>query len=102
MSTVHFKITHGGAPYEEPHVGKRIAEQLKTSRWHVQRFTFDQPIDPSYEAVTAGKITTPVALCKLLARAWCVRQVRWSNKQSGILIEVGATGYYLATPKKEK
>jgi hypothetical protein len=30
-----------------------------------------------------------------MAKAWCARQIMWPNRQIGILVETGATGFYL-------
>jgi hypothetical protein len=46
----------------------------------------------------AAKTVTPNAMKKLLSKAWCARQIMWSNRQNGILLEVGRDGYYLVTP----
>jgi len=93
-----FKITRPGAVYEGPHIGKRIAEKLETHRWHVLRSTYEGPQPETYEAVTAMKTVTPNAIKKLVKKAWCARQIMWPNKQSGILLEVGYDGYYVAAP----
>jgi hypothetical protein len=97
-----FKITRPGAPYEGPHIGPRLAKQLNTHRWHVLRIAFvDEPQPETYEAVLAAKTITPNAIKKLLAKAWCARQIMWPNRQNGILVETGATGFYLVTPRPE-
>jgi len=97
-----YKITHPGAPYEGPHIGPRFAKQLDTHRWHVLRIAFaNEPQPETYEALVAAKMVTPHAIKKLLARAWCSRQIMWPNRQSGILVETGATGFYLVTPGPE-
>ena len=48
--------------------------------------------------MVAAKTITPNAIKKLLAKAWCARQIMWPNQQNGILVEVGGDGYYLVTP----
>jgi hypothetical protein len=50
--------------------------------------------------VLERKSVTPNAIKKLVAKAWCARQIMWSNKKNGILLEVGADGYYLTAPKR--
>ena len=98
-STEPFKITHPGHAFEGPHIGSRLNKKLKTHRWHLLRNAFViEPQPDTYEAVVAAKSITPNAIQKLLARAWCARQIMWPNRQSGILIEAGQSGYYLATP----
>jgi hypothetical protein len=52
--------------------------------------------------VVAAKTVTPNAIKKLLAKAWCARQIMWPNRQIGILVETGATGFYLVTPGDEQ
>jgi hypothetical protein len=94
-----FKITHPGQPYEGPHLGQRLAKKLDTHRWHVLRIAFlNEPQPETYEAVVATKTVTPNAIKKLLAKAWCARQMMWPNRQDGILLEVGGSGYYVVTP----
>jgi hypothetical protein len=97
-----FKITHPahqGEPYEGPHIDQTLAKRLETHRWHVLRITFDDdPLPETYETVLAAKTVTPHAMKKLLAKAWCARQIMWHTRQCGILVEVGADGYYLVTP----
>jgi hypothetical protein len=96
-----FKITRPGAAYEPPHIGARLAKQLDTHRWHVLRYAFEdpQPQPETYDAVVAAKTITPGAIKKLLGKAWCARQIMWPNRQSGILVEVGASGFYLVAPE---
>jgi hypothetical protein len=94
-----FKITHPGEAYEGPHIGPRLAKKLDTHRWHVLRQDFDGPKPDTYEAVVASKAVTPNAIKKLVAKAWCARQIMWPNRQNGILLEVGGNGYYLVTPE---
>jgi hypothetical protein len=94
-----YKITHPGQAFEAPHIGRRLAKKLNTHRWHVLRNAFvNEPQPQTYEAVVAAKTVTPNAIKKLLAKAWCARQIMWPNRQIGILIETGADGYYLVTP----
>jgi hypothetical protein len=97
------KITRPGQPYEGPHIGSRLAKKLETHRWHVLRHSFDNDEQPeTYEAVMASKALTPNAMKKLMAKAWCARQITWwPNRQIGILVETGATGFYLVTPGAE-
>jgi hypothetical protein len=98
-----YKITHPGQPYEGPHIGPRLAKQLKTHRWHVLRIAFiDEPQPETYEAVVAAKSITSNAMKKLMAKAWCARQIMWPNRQNGILLETGASGFYLVTPAAVK
>ena len=97
-----YKITHPGAPYEGPHIGRRLAKKLDSHRWHILRIEFlDEPQPETYDAVVAAKTITPNAMQKLLAKAWCARQIMWPNRQNGILVETGATGFYLVTPGPE-
>jgi hypothetical protein len=94
-----FRITRPGQPYEGPHIGRRLAQKLDTHRWHVLRIEFlDEPQPENYEAVVAAKTVTPYAMKKLMAKAWCARQIMWPTRQNGILVETGATGFYLVTP----
>jgi hypothetical protein len=94
-----FKITRPGEPYEGPHIGQRLATKLNTHRWHVLRIAFEnEPQPETWEAVVSAKMVTPNAIKKLLAKAWCARQIMWPNRQNGILVEVGGDGYYLVTP----
>jgi hypothetical protein len=94
-----YKITRPGAPYEELHIGPRLAKKLQTHRWHVLRIEFlDEPKPETYELVVAAKTITPYATKKLLGKAWCARQIMWPNRQIGILVETGASGFYLLTP----
>ena len=94
-----YKITRPGAPYEGPHIGPQLAKKLDTHSWHVLRIEFlDEPQSETYEAVVAAKTITPYAIKKLLAKAWYARQIMWSKGQIGILVETGATGFYLVTP----
>jgi hypothetical protein len=94
-----YKITRPGAPYEGPHIGPQLAKKLDTHPWHVLRIAFlDEPQPETYESVVAAKTVTPKAIKKLLAKAWCARQIMWPNRQNGILVETGATGFYLVTP----
>jgi hypothetical protein len=94
-----YKITRPGQPYEGPHIGSRLAKKLDTHRWHVLRIEFDsEPQQGAYQTVMAAKTVTANAMQKLLAKAWCARQIMWPNRQSGILVETGATGFYLVTP----
>jgi hypothetical protein len=98
-----YKITRPGQPYEGPHIGRLLAKKLDTHRWHVLRIEFlDEPQPETYEAVVATKTITPNAMKKLLAKAWCARQIMWPNRQNGILLETGATGFYLVTPGAEE
>ena len=98
-----YKITHPGQPYRGPHIGPRLTKQLNTHRWHVLRIEFvNEPQPETYEAVVAAKTVTPKAMKKLLAKAWCTRQIMWPNRQNGILVEVGGNGYYLVTPGAEQ
>ena len=98
-----YKITHPGQPYEGPHIGRRLTKQLDTHRWHVLRIEFvDGPQPETYETVVAAKTVTPNAMKKLLAKAWCARQIMWPNRQIGILVETGANGFYLVTPGDEQ
>jgi hypothetical protein len=94
-----YKITHPGQPYSGPHIGRPLAKKLDTHRWHVLRFAFeDEPQPETYESVVATKTVTPNAMKKLLAKAWCARQIMWPNRQDGMLLEIGASGFYLVTP----
>ncbi len=66
-----YKITHLGAPYAEPHIGRLLAKKLDAHRWHVLRIQFaDEPQAETYEAVLAAKTVTPNAMKKLMAKAW--------------------------------
>jgi hypothetical protein len=97
-----FKITHPGQPYEGPHISSRLAQKLDTHRWHILRIAFEDELQPeNYEALVAAKTVTPNAMRKLMAKAWCARQIMWPNRQNGILVETGATGFYLVTPGAE-
>ena len=58
----------------------------------------NEPQPETYDAGVAAKTVTPNAIKKLLAKAWCARQIMWPNRQNGILVEVGGNGYYLVTP----
>ena len=49
----------------------------------------NEPRPETYDAVVASKTVTPNAIKKLLAKAWCARQIMWPNRQNGILVEVG-------------
>src|SRR5580692_6963412 len=42
----------------------------------------------------------PYAMKKLMAKAWCARQILWPDRQMGILVETGATGFYLVTSRR--
>src|ERR1700683_27654 len=55
-------------------------------------------VTQTYELVVAAKTITPYATKKLLGKAWCARQIMWPNRQIGILVETGASGFYLLTP----
>lgn len=94
-----FKITRPGQPYEGPHIGRRLAQKVDTHHWHALRHAFDDAQPETYESVLAAKTITPVAMKKLLAKAWCARQIMWPNRQIGILVETGANGFYLVTPE---
>ena len=95
-----FKITRPGEQYKGPHIGRLLAKKLDTHRWHVLRIEFlDEPQPENYEAVVAAKTVTPYSMKKLMAKAWYARQIRWPNRQDGILVETGATGFYLVTPE---
>lgn len=97
--TEPFKITRPGEVYGGPHIGPRLARKLDTHRWHVLRNAYvNDPQPETYEAVVSAKSVTPNAIKKLIARAWCARQIMWPNRQNGILLEVGADGCYLVTP----
>jgi hypothetical protein len=92
-----------GQAFEAPHIGRRLPTRLNTRRWHVLRNAFASDQQPeTYEAVVAAKTVTPNAIKKLLAKAWCARQIMWPNRQIGILVETGATGFYLVTPGDEQ
>jgi len=99
-----YKITHPGQPRKgRPHIGPRLAKRLNTHRWHVLRIRFeDEPQPETYDAVMAAKTVTPNAIKKLLGKAWCARQIMWPNRQSGILVETGTTGFYLVTPNEQE
>src|SRR5580658_10118757 len=102
-ATHAYKITRPGGPYGAPHIGPLLAKQLDTHRWHVLRFAFDDGPQPeTYEAVVDSKTVTPSAIKKLLGKAWCSRQIMWPDRQVGILVEVGDSGYYLVAPAAEK
>jgi hypothetical protein len=97
-----YKITHPGQPFEAPHIGRRLNKKLDTHRWHVLRHSFDNDSHPeTYDAVVSATTVTPNAIKKLLAKAWCARQIMWPNRQIGILVETGANGFYLVTPGAE-
>jgi hypothetical protein len=84
------------------HIGPRLAKKLGTHRWHVLRHAFvNDPQPETYDAVVAAKTVTRNAMKKLLAKAWCARQIMWPNRQQRILVETGATGFYLVTPGPE-
>jgi hypothetical protein len=69
---------------------------------HVLRIEFlDEPQPENYEAVVAAKTLSPNTMKRLMAKAWCARQIMWPNRQIGILVETGATGFYLVTPGDE-
>jgi hypothetical protein len=94
-----YKITRPGQAFEAPHIGRLLAKKLDTHRWHVLRIAFvDEPQPETYDAVVAAKTVTPNAIKKLLAKTWCARQIMWPNRQIGILVETGATGFYPVTP----
>jgi hypothetical protein len=95
-----FKITRPGHPFEGPHIGQRLAKKLDTHRWYLRRYAYkiDAAEPESFEAVVSGDLVTPNAIKKLVAKAWCTRQIMWPNRQNGMLLEVGGNGYYLATP----
>ncbi len=108
-----YKVTNNGKPRNHTHwldspikglhIGSRLTKKLNTHRWHVLRFAFsDYPHDESFEAVTAAKTVEPNAIKKLVGKAWCARQIMWPNRQLGILLEVGTSGFYLVAPAAEQ
>ena len=100
MNTTHaYVITHPGHALEGPHIGAALAKDLKKRHWHVLRNVFaNDPQPETYEAVMAAKKVTPTAMQKLVTKAMCARQIEWPNQQSGILLEIDSSGYYLAVP----
>ena len=98
-----YKITRPGFAFLGPHIGRRLTKKLETHRWHVLPRTYDDNEPETYEAVIATKTVTPNAIKKLVARAWCARQIMWRNRQNGILLEVNLNGhrganFYFAAP----
>jgi hypothetical protein len=93
-----FRITRPGQPYEGPHMGVRLTKQLATHRWFCLFIRFDNPTTDTYLDVAAAKQISPSAMQKLISKAWCVRQIKWRTGESGILIEVGTIGTYVAAP----
>jgi len=94
-----YKVTHPGNTGS--HVGSRLTQKLDTHRWHVLRYSLQQPDKDNppetYEALMWAKTITPDGIKKIVKRAWCARQIMWPDREIGILFEVGR-GYYLATP----
>ena len=93
-----FRITRPGAPYEGPHMGVRLTKKLATHRWYCLFVRFDNPTPDTHSDVANAKKMSPSAMRKLISKAWCVRQIKWQTGESGILIEVGTVGTYVAAP----